>query len=123
MSRAPLLLLPLSALLLLGQPALADQAGPLTREQVRAEVLQARAQGQLFMGGEAGTWPAPPASGTPVTRAQVQQALAASGPLPSGEGVMPVPPARTSASQLSRAAVHAQAVAALRAGQLPGGEI
>ncbi|HVR52747.1 MAG TPA: DUF4148 domain-containing protein [Pseudorhodoferax sp.] len=123
MSRTPLLLLPLAALLVLGQPALANQAEPLTREQVRAEVLQARTQGQLFTGGEAGAWPAPPASGTPATRAQVQQALAASGPLPSGEGVAPVPPAATGTSTLSRAAVHAQAVAALRAGLLPGGEV
>lgn len=123
MSRAPLLLLPLTALLVLGQPALANQAEPLSREQVRAEVLKARAQGQLFAGGEAGAWPTPSASGQPATRAQVQQALAASGPLPSGEGVMPVPPVATGTSTLSRAAVHAQAVAALRADQLPGGEI
>lgn len=123
MSRAPLVLLPLSALLLLGQPALADTAGPLTREQVRAELLQARAQGQLFAGGEAGAWPAPPVSGTPATRAQVLRELAASGPLVSGEGAVSGPPAATGTSTLSRAEVRAQAIAAQRADQLPGGEI
>lgn len=120
MPRPTALLLSLAAAFALAQPALASD-GPRTREQVRAEVLQARASGQLPVGGEAGVWTAP-ATGQPLSRAQVLRELAASGPAPAGE-VGDIGALSADHRDTTRAAVRAQAVQALRAGTLPGGEL
>ncbi|GHC73692.1 hypothetical protein GCM10007320_10560 [Pseudorhodoferax aquiterrae] len=120
MPRTSALLLSLTAIVGMAQPALAGDA-PRTREQVRAEVLQARAIGQLPVGGEAGVWTAP-ATGQPLSRAQVLRELAASGPAPAGE-VGDIGALSADHRDTTRAAVRAQAVQALRAGTLPGGEL
>ena len=120
MPRTSALLLCLTTVFGLAQPAFASDA-PRTREQVRAEVLQAQARGQLPAGGEAGVWTAP-ATGTPLSRTQVLRELAASGPLPSGE-VGDIGQLAADHRDMSRAEVRAQAVQALRAGGLPGGEL
>lgn len=120
MSRPSAFLLALAAGFALAQPAFAGDA-PRTREQVRAEVLQAQASGQLPVGGEAGVWTAP-ATGTPLSRAQVLRALAAAGPAPSGE-VGDIGALSANHQDTTRAEVRAQAVQALRAGTLPGGEL
>ena len=120
MPRSPALLISLAAVFGLAQPALASDAPP-TREQVRAAVLQAQARGQWPAGGEAGVWTAP-ATGTPLSRAQVLRELAASGPAPSGE-VGDIGQLAADHRDTTRAEVRAQAVQALRAGALPGGEL
>lgn len=120
MPRSSALLLSLATVIGLTQPAFASDA-PRTREQVRDEVLQARARGQLPVGGEAGVWTAP-ATGTPLSRAQVLRELAASGPAPSGE-VGDVAAGAADHRDTTRAEVRAQAVQAQRAGALPGGEL
>ncbi|KQP45618.1 hypothetical protein ASF44_26065 [Pseudorhodoferax sp. Leaf274] len=111
----------MAAAFALAQPAFASDTQALTREQVRAQVLQAQARGQLPAGGEAGVWAAP-ATGTPLSRAQVLRELAASGPLPSGE-VGDIGQLAADHRDTSRAEVRAQAVHAVRAGGLPGGEL
>ena len=121
MPRSTALLLSLTAVFGLAQPALASDAPALTREQVRAEVLQAQARGQLPAGGEAGGG-AVTATGTPLSRAQVLRELAASGPMPSGE-VGDIGALSADHRDTTRAEVRAQAVQALRAGALPGGEL
>lgn len=120
MPRPSALLLSVAALFGLVQPALASDA-QRTREQVRAEVLQAQARGRLPAGGEAGVWTVP-ATGTPLSRAQVLRELAASGPVPSGE-VGDIGQLAADHRDTTRAEVRAQAVQALRAGALPGGEL
>lgn len=127
MQRPAILLIAAFAAMALSSQAQAQAqttGSSLTRAQVHADVLQARAQARLPSGGEVGLWPAAAdaAAGVPLSRAQVLRELAASGPLPSGEGSDLGQPA-ASRSQLSRAEVHAQAVQAVRAGQLPGGEL
>lgn len=120
MPRTSALLLSLTAVFGLSQPAFASDA-PRTREQVHAEVLQAQARGQLPAGGEAGVWTTP-ASGQPLSRAQVLRELAASGPVPTGE-VGDIGQLAADHRDTTRAEVRAQAVQAQRAGALPGGEL
>lgn len=120
MSRKVLFLLSIFAAVGAIRPALASDDNLLTRDQVRAEVLRAQAAGQLAPGGEAGSWSAP-ATGTPLSRAQVLRELATSGPVPTGE-VADLGQARPGRGVVSRAEVHAEAVRAVQAGQIPGGE-
>jgi hypothetical protein len=97
-------------------------AQTMTREQVRAEYFQARDQGRLPVFGEVGDTQKPTASGSLLTREQVRQALMASGPTLTGEGVdAGIAPAV--GSQRTRAEVHAEAVRAVRSGSIPGGEV
>lgn len=110
-----------AALALIGFAAQAQDASP-TREQVRAEFFKAQAQGQLPGFGETGSWPEPVPAGRALTRAEVLQDLRVNGPFPSGEG-SPMGVQQKTGSMTSRAEVHAQAVAAMRAGKLPGGEL
>jgi len=109
-----------AALAFVGLAAQAHDA-PHTRDQVRAEFFEARAQGQLPGLGETGSWPEPAVAGRALTRAEVLEDLRVHGPFPSGErssmGVQ-----QRSGSMVSRAEVRAQAIAAMRAGTLPGGE-
>ena len=97
-------------------------AQTMTREQVRAEYFQALDQGRLPVFGEVGDTQKPTASGSVLTREQVRQALMASGPMLTGEGVdAGIAPAV--GSQRTRAEVHAEAVRAVRSGSIPGGEV
>lgn len=98
------------------------QTSPTTREQVRAEYVQAREQGRLPVFGELGDTPQKPSGPSTVTRAQVLQELAVSGPFPSGEGAQAYVPAPVG-SQRERAQVHAEAVRSVRNGTIPGGEV
>ncbi|CAN7763091.1 DUF4148 domain-containing protein [Pseudorhodoferax sp. LjRoot39] len=98
------------------------QAQTMTRDQVRAEYLQARDQGHLPAYGEVGDTQQMPSTRSNVTRAQVLQELAASGPVQTGEGAdasVPTP----IGSQRTRAEVRAEAVRAVRNGTIPGGEV
>lgn len=109
-----------ATLALIGFAAQAQNASP-TREQVRAEFFQARAQGKLPGFGEAGSWPDPVPASRALTRAEVLQDLRVNGPFPSGEGSLTGVQQMTG-SMTSRTEVRAQAIAAMRAGTLPGGE-
>lgn len=107
---------------LLGFSAQAQDGAPLTRDQVRAEFFQARAVGQLSGYGEINRSPEIAAKGRPLTRSEVLKELRNSGPLAYGEGSgiganAPV------GHEFSRAEVRAQAVQALRAGELKYGEM
>ncbi|KQP13186.1 DUF4148 domain-containing protein [Pseudorhodoferax sp. Leaf267] len=95
---------------------------PHTRDQVRAEFVEARSQGQLPGFGEVGVWPEPAAAGRALTRAEVLEDLRVHGPAPSGEGASWGGMQQAAGSMTSRAQVRAQAIAAMRAGALPGGE-
>lgn len=110
-----------AALALIGFGAQAQTASP-TREQVRAEFFKAQVQGQLPGFGEAGSWPEPATTGQALTRAEVLQDLRVNGPFPSGEGSS-FGVKQKSGTMTTRAEVRAQAVAAMRAGTLPGGEL
>lgn len=121
MSRPRIALMTLLGLLALGTQAQAANDAPLTREQVRAEYFQARAQGTLPPSGEVGyAYHLTPSTST-LTRAEVLRELAASGPLPTAEGA----PAYTRATgwERSRAEVHAEAVEAVRSGIRLDGEL
>lgn len=109
-----------AALAFVGLAAQAHNA-PHTRDQVRAEFFEARAQGQLPGFGEAGSWPEPAAVGRALTRAEVLEDLRVHGPFPSGEGSS-MGVQQKAGSMISRAEVREQAIAAMRAGTLPGGE-
>jgi len=107
------------------EPAAA--AAPLTRAQVKAEVIQARKAGELIPAGE--LYPIPPVSpgDSNVTRAEVRtqvlQARAAGELIPAGEGPIVDTGALAGTSTLSRAEVKAEVIAARKAGELiPAGE-
>lgn len=99
----------------------ASQTQAMTREQVRAEYFQARDQGRLPAYGEQGDTQQMTSTRSNVTRAQVLRELAASGPIPTGEGT-DAGAATPIGSQRTRAEVHAEAVRAVRSGSFPGGE-
>jgi hypothetical protein len=107
-------------------PVAAASSSGLSREAVRNELLQAQRTHQLAATGEVGdTGVVASAGSSTLTREQVQGEYLAAAQnhrlAPSGEGAdIGYRPAK---SLLSREAVHAEAVRALRAGQLPGGEV
>jgi hypothetical protein len=107
-------------------PVAAASSGGLSREAVRNELLQAQRNHQLVATGEVGeAGVVASAKPSTVTREQVQgEYLAAARNhqlAPAGEGADIG--YRPSKSLLTREAVHAEAVRALRAGDLPGGEV
>ncbi len=107
--------------------ASAASSSALTREAVRNEFLQAQRSHQLALTGEGADvgYAAANTGRSNLTRDAVQgEYLAAARDhrlAPRGEGADIG--YRASESVLSREAVHAEAVRALRAGQLPGGEV
>lgn len=116
--------------ILLATAGVANAQSPsqsLTREQVRAEVLAARAAGTLGSGGEgyqALVFDTP----STLTRAEVRAQLAAAraaGALYEGEaypGPVHLLPAAPAANQLTRAQVQAELAAARAAGTIHIGE-
>lgn len=122
MSRTRIALMTLAGLLAFGTQAQAASDAPLTRKQVRAEYLKARAEGTLTPTGEVGQVFSVGAIPSTLTRAQVLRELAASGPLPTGE-VSDVGQVRATGSERTRAEVHAEAVEAVRSGVRLGGEL
>ncbi|HVR52503.1 MAG TPA: DUF4148 domain-containing protein [Pseudorhodoferax sp.] len=121
MSRTRIALLTLAGLMTFGAQA---QAAPdtLTREQVRAEFLQARSEGRLPPSGENGNVVQSSGARSALSRADVLRELAASGPLPTAEGRDPNALALAK-SLRSRAEVNAEAVALVRSGVRLGGEL
>jgi hypothetical protein len=112
-------LLALGALALFSHlPAVAQEAAPKTRAEVRSEAASAVKSGTIVKGE--GTQAAPPMKSTK-TRAQVRREAAAAekaGTLAKGEG----PAAAASRpNQASRAAVRAEAASAVRNGQIGKG--
>lgn len=121
MSRTHIAMLAIAGLCSIGTQAQAANEGPLTREQVRAEFLQARSQGNLPPSGENGSISQVSGAQGNLTRAEVLRELAASGPYIDGEvGDQDVQ--RSAKSSRSRAEVHAEAVALVRSGARLGGE-
>lgn len=120
MSRNRTALFALVSLMAFGAHAAND--APLTREQVRAEYLQARSEGRLPPSGEVGEVFQVSPSTSQLTRAEVLRELATSGPVPTAEG-SDLGNSRASLSLRSRAEVHAEAVEATRSGARPGGEL
>jgi hypothetical protein len=113
-----------------GATSYADEADqPLTRAQVRAEVLKAHASGQLLKAGEIYDGFTPEQSGRVLSRAEVkqqtQQAKAAGKLVPVGEiSVADLQARKTFVSTVSRAGVKAEVIAARQAGELiPAGEL
>ncbi|WP_326540080.1 hypothetical protein [Pseudorhodoferax sp.] len=107
-------------------PVAAASSGGLSREAVRNEFLQAQRNHQLPSTGEgADAGYVASAGRSTLTREQVQgEYLTAQQNhqlAPRGEGADVG--YRPSTSTLTREAVHAEAVRALRAGDLPGGEV
>ncbi len=107
-------------------PPVAASSSGLSREAVRAEYLQAQRNHQLAATGEgADVGYVAGNSRSTLTREAVRgEYLAAARDhklSPQGEGADIG--YRPSESLLSREAVHAEAVRALRAGELPGGEV
>lgn len=99
-----------------------DMQGQLSREQVRAEYQQARAQGRLPATGEVGSVHQVGQGRSVVSRAQVLQELASSGPLSTAEG-SDLGESRSDISTRSRAEVHAEAVEAVQSGIRTGGKL
>lgn len=122
MSRNRFTFIALAALMAVGAQAQASSNAPLTREQVRAEYLQARAEGRLSPTGEVGYVSQVSKSKSSVTRAEVLRDLAASGPQVMGEG-SDVGNSRAALSLRSRAEVHAEAEQAVREGLMGGGKL
>ncbi len=118
----------LAAALIAGAAFAADNGG-LTREQVRAEYNQARANGTLPVNGEGQTAVAPKAATSALSREAVRAdyyAARAAGTLPAnGEGqevrrqVRQEERQGTAPVAVSREAVKAEYYAARRAGTLP----
>lgn len=110
----------LAAALIAGSSFAAD-TGALTREQVRAEYNQARANGTLPVNGEGQTAAAPKVASSTQTRDAVRAdyfaARQAGTLIPNGEG-QEVRHAAAPAT-VSREAVKAEYYAARRAGTLP----
>lgn len=121
MSRTRIALLTLAALMSLGAQAQAANDAPLTRDQVRAEFLNARAEGRLTADGEIGFVPQVSNTKSTITRAEVLRQLAADGPAAMGEG-SDLGNNPTPLSLRSRAEVRAEAVALVRSGVRIGGE-
>ena len=106
-------------------PVPAASSSGVSREAVRNEYLQAQRQHQLVATGEVGDVGYVAAAKSTLTRDQVQgEYLAAARDhrlAPTGEGADIG--YRPTQSLLTREAVRADAVRALRAGELPGGEV
>jgi hypothetical protein len=108
-------------------PPVAAASSGLTREAVRNEYLQAQRNDQLAATGEGADvgYAAVDAGRSTLTREAVQREYLAAARehrlTPRGEGADIG--FRPTESLLSREAVHAEAVRALRAGDLPGGEV
>lgn len=108
----------------------AARTSSLTRAAVRDAVIQARQNGTLPSYGEGSDLAANQgAAGQQLARAQVREALAQAlrdGSLPGlgeGDDLGIAPVAQGEASDRTRAEVRAEAVRALRTGQIPGGEV
>lgn len=86
MSRIRIALLTLAGLMAVGTQAQAASDTPLTREQVRADYLQARAQGSLSPTGEVGYVAQVNKAKSSVTRTEVLRDLAANGVQDTAEG-------------------------------------
>lgn len=122
MSRNRIAFIALAGLLAAGAQAQAASNAPLTRDQVRAEYLQARGEGRLSPTGEVGYVSQATKSDGSVSRADVLRELAASGPQITGEG-SDLGNNRAALSIRSRAEVHAEAVQATRRGAMGGGKL
>lgn len=121
MSRKSAVVLILLTAITVAAQAQTSNGSPLTRAQVRAEVIQARSQGLLPVGGEISAVPTAAASRSMLTRAQVLEQLRLDGPLPTAEGADVQ--LSDSVSLRSRAEVRAEAVAAVRNGTTVSGEL
>lgn len=122
MSRNRIALLTLAGLMAVGVQAQAATDAPLTRDQVRAEYLQARAQGRLSPTGEVGYVSQVSKAKSSVTRAEVLRELAANGPQNTAEG-SDLGNGREALSMRNRAEVHAEAHQAVRDGTQGGGKL
>jgi hypothetical protein len=114
-------LLAITSLLTVGAQAQTTSNAPLTREQVRAEYLQALRQGQLPATGEVGYVPQVGPAISIVSRRDVLRELAATGPQNTAEG-SDLGKGRAALSVRSRPEVHAEAVNAVRNRVRIGGE-
>jgi hypothetical protein len=108
----------------------AASTGSLTRAAVHGAVLQARRDGTLPAYGEGADLAAhQPVAGQQLAREQVREALAQAlrdGSLPGlgeGDDVGAAPAVSGWGGARTRDEVHAEAVRALRGGQIPGGEV
>lgn len=122
MSRTRIALLTLAGLMAFGAQAQAASDAPLTREQVRAEYLKARAEGRLTPDGEVGYVPQVSQNKSTVTRAEVLRQLAQDGPFATGEG-SDLGHNPSNKSLRTRAEVRAEAVELVRSGVRIGGEL
>lgn len=122
MARNRITFISLAALMAVGAQAQAASGAPMTRDQVRAEYLQARSEGRLSPTGEVGYVSQVNKAKSSVSRADVLRELAAAGPQVVGEG-SDVGNNRAALSIRSRADVHAEAVQATREGAMGGGKL
>lgn len=122
MSRYRIALAAVASLLAFGAQAQSGFNAPLTREQVRAEYMQARDAGRLAPSGEVGHVAQVSKSRGGVTRGEVLRDLAANGPQDTAEG-SDLGNSRSALSTRSRAEVHAEAKQAVRDGAQGGGKL